>query len=110
MFGGDEVCSFAIICRHRPSFTSLMTVTRIGLLWHLSRAHTSNFEGTKAYPAEAFLKSDNTGCYHTAFLLLSLPSLGERSGVRVVRYDFSEPQAGKDICDHRIASMKSHIG
>ena len=63
----------------------------------------------KPHLAEAFLKSDNAGCYHTAFLLLSLPSLGERSGVRVARYDFSEPQAGKDICDRRIASIKSHI-
>ena len=63
----------------------------------------------KPHLAEAFLKSDNAGCYHTAFLLLSLPSLGERSGVRVARYDFSEPQAGKDICDRRIASIKSHL-
>ena len=66
-------------------------------------------KGLKPHLAEAFLKSDNAGCYHTAFLLLSLPSLGERSGVRVARYDFSEPQAGKDICDRRIASIKSHI-
>ena len=63
----------------------------------------------KPHLAEAFLKSDNAGCYHTAFLLLSLPSLGERSGVRVARYGFSEPQAGKDVCDRRIASIKSHI-
>ena len=35
--------------------------------------------------------------------------LEERSGVRIARYDFSEPQAGKDICDRRIASIKSHI-
>ena len=66
-------------------------------------------KGLKPHLAEAFLKSDNAGCYHTAFLLLSLPSLGERSAVRVARYDFSEPQAGKDICDRRIASIKSHI-
>ena len=72
--------------------------------------HTlATLKGLKPHLTEAFLKSDNAGCYHTAFLLLSLPSLGERSGVRVTRYDFSGPQAGKDICDRRIASIKSHI-
>ena len=58
---------------------------------------------------EAFVKSDNTGCYHCAFLLLSLPSLGQRVGVRIARYDFSEAQAGKDMCDCRAAALKSHI-
>ncbi|XP_073256108.1 uncharacterized protein [Porites lutea] len=58
---------------------------------------------------EAFLRSDNAGCYHCAFLLLSLPSLGRRIGVRIARYDFSEAQAGKDICDRRAAALKSHI-
>ena len=48
---------------------------------------------------EAFLRSDNAGCYHCAYLILSLPSLGERAGIRIVRHDFSDPQAGKDICD-----------
>ena len=32
-----------------------------------------------------------------------------RTGVRPVRYDFSEPQAGKDICDRKTAAMKAHI-
>ena len=72
--------------------------------------HTlATLKGLKPHLSEAFLRSDNAGCYHTAFLLLSLPSLGERTGVRIARYDFSEPQAGKDICDRRIASVKSHI-
>ena len=58
---------------------------------------------------EAFLRSDNAGCYHCAFLLLSLPSLEQRVGVCLARYDFSEAQAGKDICDRRVAALKSHI-
>ena len=58
---------------------------------------------------EVFLRSDNAGCYHCAYLLLSLPSLGERVGVKISRYDYSEPQAGKDICDRRIAAVKSHM-
>ena len=72
--------------------------------------HTlATLKGLKPQIAEAFLRSDNAGCYHTAFLLLSLPSLGEHTRVKIARYDFSEPQAGKDICDRRIASVKSHI-
>ena len=58
---------------------------------------------------EAFLRSDNAGCYHCTFLILSLQSLGQRVGVRIARYDFSEAQAWKDICDCRAADLKSHI-
>ena len=55
------------------------------------------------------MRSDNAGCYHCAYLILSLPSLGERAGIKIVRYDFSDPQAGKDVCDRRIATVKSHM-
>ena len=58
---------------------------------------------------EAFLRSDNAGCYHCAFLLLSLPSLGQRVGIWIARHDFSEAQAGKDICDRRAAALTNHI-
>lgn len=63
------------------------------------------------YPAvtKAYLRSDNAGCYHNGPLLLSLKEVGERTGVKPVRYDFSDPQAGKDICDRKAASMKAHI-
>eukprot|EP00058_Branchiostoma_floridae_P012379 XP_002597867.1 hypothetical protein BRAFLDRAFT_105474 [Branchiostoma floridae] len=58
---------------------------------------------------KVFLRSDNAGCYHCAPLILSLPAIGKKSGVSVLRSDFSDPQAGKDICDRKIASMKTHI-
>ena len=63
------------------------------------------------YPAvtTAYFRSDNAGCYHNRPLLLSLREVGERTGVRPVRYDFSEPQAGKDVCDRKTAAMKAHI-
>ena len=57
----------------------------------------------------AYLKSDNAGCYHNALLIVSLKSIGERAGISVGRYDFSDPQTGKDICDRKIAPMKGHI-
>ena len=40
---------------------------------------------------------------------MSLPGIGDRTGVKISRYDFSEPQAGKDICDRPIAAVKSHM-
>ncbi|PFX25081.1 hypothetical protein AWC38_SpisGene10298 [Stylophora pistillata] len=58
---------------------------------------------------EAFLRSDNTGCYHNAYLILSSASLGVCVGIGILRYDLSDPQAGKDVCDRRIATRKSHV-
>lgn len=57
----------------------------------------------------AFLKSDNAGCYHNGTLILSLEAIGERTGIHIQRYDYSDPQSGKDICDRKIAPMKGHI-
>ena len=56
-----------------------------------------------------YLRSDNAGCYHNGPLLLSLREVGVRTGVRPVRYDFSEPQAVKDICDRKTTAVKAHI-
>ena len=58
---------------------------------------------------KAFLRSDNAGCYHNGPLILSLPFIGERTGIKPLRYDYSDPQAGKDICDRKTAPMKKHI-
>ena len=63
------------------------------------------------YPSinKAFLRSDNAGCYHNGPLLLSLSAIGKMTGIMPLRYDFSDPQAGKDICDWKTAPMKAHI-
>ncbi|KAK3697374.1 hypothetical protein QZH41_002024 [Actinostola sp. cb2023] len=64
------------------------------------------------YPliSKAFLRSDNAGCgYKNAQLLLSLPKIGARTEIKILRYGFSDPQAGKDICDRKTAPMKAHI-
>jgi len=65
----------------------------------------------REYPQvdSAFFRSDNTGCYHSGALLLSLHMIGKRTGITPLRYDFSDPQSGKDICDRKTAPMKSHI-
>ncbi|CAG2244350.1 unnamed protein product [Mytilus edulis] len=55
---------------------------------------------------EVFLRSDNAGCYHCGCLWLALDGIGERTGIRILRYDYSEPQAGKSVCDSKIAHMR----
>ena len=45
--------------------------------------------------SKIFLRPDNAGCYHNGPLILSLPVMGERVGMMPLRYDFSDPQAGK---------------
>ena len=56
---------------------------------------------------KVFVISDNAGCYHNGPLLLCLHEVAKNVGVNLIRYDFSEPQAGKDICDRKTAPMKA---
>lgn len=42
-------------------------------------------------------------------MLLYLFDIGQRTGVTPIRYDFSDAQAGKDICDRETALKKGHI-
>lgn len=57
----------------------------------------------------AFLRSDEAGCYHNNMLVAALKDIGDRVGISVMRYDFSEPQQGKDICDRIICPLKSSV-
>ena len=65
----------------------------------------------REYPQvdSAFFRSDNAGCYHSGALLLSLHEIGKHTGIAPLRYDFSDPQSGKDICDRKTAPVKSLI-
>jgi len=38
-----------------------------------------------------------------------LTSLRECTGIKIVRYDFNDPQAGKYVCDRWIATVKSLV-
>ena len=57
----------------------------------------------------AYLRSDEAGCYHNSELIASLHYLGKRLNIQIVRYDHSEPQFGKDVCDRILCPMKSAI-
>lgn len=69
----------------------------------------SNLKEIYPQVTEAFLRCDNAGCYHCAPLMLAIPGISKRTGIEIRRYDFSDAQAGKYICDRRIACAKSHI-
>jgi hypothetical protein len=66
--------------------------------------HQNNVKISKVY-----LRSDEAGCYHNNFLPASLKDLGQRVGIKVMRYDFSEPQHGKDVCNRILCPMKHAI-
>ncbi|XP_061184852.1 uncharacterized protein LOC133192865 [Saccostrea echinata] len=63
------------------------------------------------YPCvkEAFLRSDNAGCYHNGFLWSSIPSISERTGIQIKSYNFSEAQSGKSYCDAKIAHLRKKM-
>ena len=56
-----------------------------------------------------YLRSDGAGCYHNNFLIAAVTDIGERTGIRILRYDYSEPQHGKDVCDRILCPMKASI-
>ena len=58
---------------------------------------------------KAFLRSDEAGCYHNSELIAAAKDIGDRVGITVMAYDFSEPQQGKDICDRVLCPMKAAI-
>ena len=58
---------------------------------------------------KAFLRSDEAGCYHNSQLIVAARDIGQRVGVSIERYDFSEPQSGKDVCDRILCLMKGAI-
>ena len=58
---------------------------------------------------KAYLKSDEAGCYHNSQLIVTARDVGERVGVSLERYDFSEPQSGKDVCDRTLCPLKGAI-
>ena len=57
----------------------------------------------------AYFRSDEAGCYHNNLLIAALKDVGDRTGIAITQYDYSEPQQGKDICDRLICPLKSAI-
>lgn len=58
---------------------------------------------------EAFIRSDNAGCFHGHLSISAIAEMNKRTGIHVRRLDFADPQGGKSICDRRAAHIKSAI-
>ena len=56
-----------------------------------------------------YFRSDEARCYHNNLLVAAVRDIGERVGITVKKYDFSEPQSGKDICDRILCPLKASI-
>ncbi|XP_076105602.1 uncharacterized protein LOC143073719 isoform X2 [Mytilus galloprovincialis] len=57
-----------------------------------------------------YLRSDNAGCYHSSYGILSVTALNDNPyNIKVNRMDFSDPQGGKSICDRKAAHVKACI-
>ena len=55
------------------------------------------------------LRSDEAGCYHNNYLIVSVRDIAQAIGIEVTGYDFSKLQHGKGICDRILCPMKSSI-
>ena len=55
---------------------------------------------------QGYLRSDNAGYYHSAD---TIAAMSNKYGLKIARYDYSEAQSGKDVCDRKTAPMKMHI-
>jgi hypothetical protein len=69
----------------------------------------STIKSSHPHITKAYLRSDEAGCYHNSELVSSLYHLGKRQGIQILRYDHSEPQFGKDVCDRILCPMKAAI-
>ena len=54
-------------------------------------------------------KSDNAGCYSGNYQAESMHILCKSKSMYLTRYDFNEPQCGKDKCDRESAAAKTII-
>ena len=58
---------------------------------------------------EVFIKTDNAGCYHSIPIISFISQNNENFPIRVLQYNFSEAQSGKDLCDSKTGSCRMHI-
>ena len=96
-----EVVSYVhLINSCRQDWYAVLSI--IEHLLALIKAHNSSIR-------KAYIRSDEAGCYHNNMLVSSLCDLGNRQGIKIVRYDHSEPQSGKDVCDRILCPLKASI-
>ena len=83
-------CSF-------PSTTTYSTAVHRWLV--LCAVHIIESPNRSLLKSKGKEKEGEAGCYHNSQLICAARDVGECVGVSLQRYDFSEPQSGKDVCD-----------
>ena len=80
-----------------------------GMLDVLSISDCVLDEVQKDFPKikQMYAKSDNAICYHSNGAAEGLYKLCKDKGVKLLRYDYNEPNKGKDQCDRDSATAKS---
>lgn len=58
---------------------------------------------------KCIIRSDNAGCYHGSQTIASMHKVSELSGIKVIKWTFSEPQSGKGPADRMSAIIKRHV-
>ena len=53
-----------------------------------------------------YIRSDNAGCYHCAFSLLSVYQIAREHAIELKRFYLSDPQGGKDLVIVRPRQLK----
>ena len=66
-------------------------------------------ETQKPHITRVYQRSNEAGCHHNYSLVAAARGISKRIGLEVYRYDFSEPQYGKDVCDRILCPMKTCI-
>lgn len=96
----EETCYVHLVNSCRQDWFAVLSI----LENLLSTIEQGNPEVKKVY-----LRSDEAGCYPNSKLVSSFQEIGYRLGIEIVRYDHSEPQSGKDMCDQILCLMKAAI-
>ena len=58
---------------------------------------------------KVYMKSDNASCYHGNYSAELNHLICKQEHVKLLRYDFNEPQKGKDQCDREAAPAKNQL-
>ena len=73
----------AVLVNYKQDWFSVSCIVE-EVLVTIKETHTS--------VSSAVLRSDNAGCYHNSSFLSTMHSTSKRTGIEVIRYDFSDPK------------------
>ena len=59
--------------------------------------------------SNAYLRQDNAACNHSTVMLETCSYMAGKTGIAVVRVDFSDPQGGKGACDRKAGTIRAHV-